>query len=145
VCFGVLIDLLQHIGGQGDIHAHGFWLLSLERKENRDTAAVVRIGHDLFQRQGLWDDLSVFHQTFDMKGECFLGHRPRVVESRTCGDHARKVREGDAEVAASILVDQTDIVPHSVISALGPTAVQCVSGSRSERPVRDEGRSRGPS
>jgi hypothetical protein len=80
-------------GGEGDIDANGLGLLRPERNKNGHTSSVFRIGHDIFEREGLRDRLSVFRHTLDMKRQRFLGHRARVIQGRTRGDHARNIRK----------------------------------------------------
>src|SRR6478735_251202 len=77
--------------------------------KNKGTGSVAQY---FFEPGRTRNRLSVLHHAFNMKDEGFLGHRARIIQRRACGDQAREVRKGDAEVAVGVFVDESDIAGH---------------------------------
>src|SRR5437868_787775 len=74
VALGVAINLGQNVFRQRDVDPHGFWRLAPNGHEDRNTIAVFRIGHDVFEAGRLRDSLAVLDKASDVQHQGFLRH-----------------------------------------------------------------------
>lgn len=63
---------------------------SSARAGDRNAILVHCIGHDLFERRGLWNGFTILSQSSKMKGRSFRRHLASFVQSTSCADDPRR-------------------------------------------------------